>query len=242
MPPRVRDEHACAERPALMPRLVPDVVATAETREDLVDGGLFAAEERALGVVAPGRRREFVTGRACARRALARLAVAPTPIAIGERREPRWPHGLVGSITHCEGYRACAIARATDVAALGIDAEPNAPLPARLLQRVASERELAGVRGCGPRSERVCSDRLLFSAKEAVYKAWFSLTRRWLGFRDVELSLDLQRASLRAHLLVAPPTVDGAELATLEGRWCVEDGILCVAVVLPRARDTARGR
>jgi 4'-phosphopantetheinyl transferase EntD len=225
-----------------MTRLVPDVVATAETREDLVDDGLFPAEERALGAVAPRRRREFVAGRACARRALARLAVAPTAIAVGERREPRWPRGLVGSITHCDGYRACAVARATDVAALGIDAEPNAPLPARVLERVASERELAHTRGVRPGSEPACLDRLLFSAKEAVYKAWFPLTGRWLGFRDVELSLDVQRTSLRARLLVAPPLVDGAKLAALEGRWCVEGGILCVAVVLVRSPGAAPAR
>jgi 4'-phosphopantetheinyl transferase EntD len=74
--------------------------------------------------------------------------------------------------------------------------------------------------------------RLLFSAKEAVYKTWFPLTGRWLGFEQVEVSLDVEHVTFRAKLLVPGPLVDGEPLTEFAGRWTVEDGVICTAVVV----------
>ena len=140
----------------------------------------------------------------------------------------------MGSITHCTGYCAAVAARAGEVAALGIDAEPDAPLPPRVLAHVASERELAAIDHDLVAREGVPLGKLLFSAKEAVYKAWFSLTGRPLGFRDVQLAIDLASGRLDAQLIAAPALLEGAEISTLNGRWCVRGGIVCVAVALAR--------
>src|SRR4051812_38545928 len=212
----------------MLERLVPAVVATAETREDVVDIELFPEEQRSLGRAVEKRRREFLAGRACAREALGRLGVPPTAIPNGEHGEPLWPTGIVGSITHCAGYRACAAATIDQVLAIGIDAEPNLPLPDRLLEDVAfgEERALAAA------SDGVCMDRVLFSAKEAVYKAWFPLAGRSLKFEDVVLSVDRLRATFRARLLVPGPEVDGVRLSELSGSVGVGDGIICTAVVV----------
>jgi len=217
----------------LIERLLPDVVACAETREDVVDVELFAEEEASVGRAVDKRRREFIAGRACARLALGRLGIAPVAIPNGPRGEPRWPPGVVGSITHCAGYRACAVARSADVAAVGIDAEPNAPLPAGVLEEVASgpEREFIASARAGDRELDL--GRLVFSAKESVYKAWFPLTQRWLGFMDAELSLDLAAATFRARLLVPGPRVRGEAVTEFHGRWAVEARIVCTAVVVP---------
>src|SRR6516225_8640665 len=94
--------------------------------------GLFPAEEPAVRTAGPRRRAEFTAGRRCAREALARLGLPAAPVLAGRAGEPRWPAGVTGSITHCAGYRACAVARTADVTALGIDAEPDARLPAGL--------------------------------------------------------------------------------------------------------------
>jgi 4'-phosphopantetheinyl transferase EntD len=211
----------------MLERLVPSVVAIAETRVD-IDFALSVEEARALDGVVEKRRREFVTGRACARQALSALGVPAEGIPRGQRGEPLWPPGVVGSITHCDGYRGCAVARRDDIIAVGIDAEVNAPLPAGVFDHVAigSERELSGTDGS------VHLDRLLFSAKESVYKAWFPLTRRWLGFKDAELALDVSAQTFRARLLVPGPRVLGTELTELSGRWLVEGGLVCTAVVL----------
>jgi 4'-phosphopantetheinyl transferase EntD len=211
-------------------RLLPSAVASAETREELLEVELFPEEERALGEALAKRRREFVTGRACARQALIKLGVAPTPIASGERGEPLWPAGVVGSITHCRGYSACAVAHKADLRAVGIDAEPNRPLPTGVLARVAfgPERELLASDD-GPHE-----DRLLFSAKEAVYKAWFPLTGRWLSFEQVQVSLERDAEEFAAALLVQSPSIDGMPLTELRGRWSVLDGVILTAVVVPR--------
>jgi 4'-phosphopantetheinyl transferase EntD len=177
------------------------------------------------------RRREFTTSRACARLALQQLDVSAGAIPAGERGEPIWPSGVVGSITHCHGYRACAVARDQSFFSVGIDAEIHAPLSAGVLEQVAFGREI------GMASDRrgdVCLDRLLFSAKEAVYKAWFPLAHRWLGFEDVELTIDRANATFAARLLVPGPLVGGSRLTEFRGRWCVDDGIVATAVTVPR--------
>src|SRR5579859_3618236 len=166
----------------MIERLLPSIVATFETREDILDIELFPEEKRSMGRAVDKRRREFVTGRACARRALAQLGVGPVAVPSGARGEPLWPAGVVGSITHCQGYRACAVARMEEVASLGIDAEVNAPLPEGVLEQVTfgPERQLASQTGkLASQTGGVFMDRLLFTAKEAVYKAWYPLARRW---------------------------------------------------------------
>lgn len=90
-------------------------------------------------------------------------------------------------MTHCAGYRAAAAARARDVVTIGIDAEPHAVLPDGVLDVVALPEERAWIYELARSAEEVHRDRLLFSAKESVYKAWFPLTGRWLGFEDAEL-------------------------------------------------------
>jgi 4'-phosphopantetheinyl transferase EntD len=209
-------------------RLVPNSVATAATRSDVVGVELFPEEARLVAGAVQRRRREFVTGRACARDALAKLGITSVAIPSGERGEPLWPLGVVGSITHCSGYRACAVARTSRVTSIGIDAEENAPLPDRILERIAfgSEREFPAYDG--PAS----LDRLLFCAKEAVYKAWFPIARRWLGFEDVEVSIDVEQQAFTSRLLVPAPALGGIALRELRGRWCAEDGILCAAVII----------
>lgn len=203
--------------------LVPATVVSVATGAELLETKLFAEELRALGPAVDRRRREFMTGRACAHRALQRLGLAPTPIGSGARGEPLWPAGVVGSITHCAGLRACAVARARDVRAVGIDAEVHAPLPAGILEAVASADER---RALAEHEPGVCWDRVLFSAKEAVFKAWYPLTGRALGFEDADLRIDPRSGTFRAGL-----PADDAAPATLRGRWRVSDGLVATAVV-----------
>jgi 4'-phosphopantetheinyl transferase EntD len=219
----------------LLAGLLPNVVACAETTEDRLDIELFRSERMSLGRAVEKRRRDFITGRACARLALERLGVPVVAISSGEHGEPLWPAGVVGSITHCAGYRACAAARAEVITSLGIDAEPNVPLPEGVLEQVAFGRERERVAQRSPvqhSADQVDLPRLLFSAKEAVYKAWFPLAHRWLGFEDVDLSIDLSGARFRAKLLVPGPVVDGGRLTEFAGRWAVEDGIIVTAIVV----------
>ncbi|GAB2587952.1 4'-phosphopantetheinyl transferase superfamily protein [Streptomyces capparidis] len=222
----------------LMPRRARAVVA--EAFGDAPRARLHPAEEAAVAGAAPSRRREFAQARGCARRALAALGAPPEPVARGEHGAPRWPPGVVGSLTHCPGYRACAVARSADVAALGIDAEPALPLPRRVLGAIASDAERAQLADLARERPGPAWDRLLFCAKEAVFKAWFPLTGRWLGFRDAHVEFTAApggppagsvTGDFAARLLVPAPAVPGGALTDFHGRWRVGSGLAVTAVV-----------
>jgi 4'-phosphopantetheinyl transferase EntD len=166
--------------------LVPGWIGTAEWFGADPPAVLPPAEAAAVAGAAPGRRAEFATGRACARRALARFGVPPVPIPRDPERGPRWPAGFAGSITHCHGYRAAVAARHRDLRSVGIDAEPDLPLPDRVRPRVLLPEELDW---CRRQPGGLRYDRVVFSIKESVFKAWHPVTHRWLGFRDARVTL-----------------------------------------------------
>jgi 4'-phosphopantetheinyl transferase EntD len=213
--------------------LLPTAVVVEELFEDPPAPPLFPAEEAVIAQAVERRRREFATVRLCARRALARLGHAPVAVLPGSRGEPQWPPGIVGSMTHCIDYRACALARRHALWTVGIDAEPHDALPYGVLDAIARPEEQRDVARCLADRPEVRWDRLLFSAKEATYKAWFPLARRWLGFEDARISID-PAGAFRVELLVAGPVIDGAELSHLSGRWTIEAGLALTAVAHPR--------
>ena len=216
--------------------ILPPQAVVVDTCEDRLDIELFPQERAALGEAVEKRRREFLTARACAREALARLGLPPAPIATGERGQPLWPAGVVGSITHCDGYRGCALARAGELAGLGIDAEPHAPLPTGVLDQVAGAQELALLAGLARAHPAVHWDRLLFCAKEAVYKVWFPIADCWLGFEDAALAIDPVAHTFQARLLKSWPAAGERFPSTLEGRWLVREGLVFTAIALPHIR------
>jgi 4'-phosphopantetheinyl transferase EntD len=186
-----------------------------------------------IATAAASRRREFATGRLCAREALATLGLPWGPIGRNEGRAPRWPPGIVGSITHCAGYCAAAAARSSELVTIGIDAEPDLSLPEEVRDRIAQPDEwahlaaLARTEPAGP-----AWDRLLFCAKEAVYKAWFPLMAQWLGFDQVTVHIKPESEAFDVRLLVPGPTVNGQQISTFTGRWLALDGLIVCAVAV----------
>jgi 4'-phosphopantetheinyl transferase EntD len=213
--------------------ILPSAVAVVESFGDL-DEPLFAEEREAIAGAVDARQREYATTRACARRALAMLGLPASPIGSGAAREPIWPGGIIGSLTHCDGYRAAAVAYESDFVTLGIDAEPADPLPEGVGTLVASKTEAARARDLA-RVRALPWDRLLFSAKEAVYKAWFPLAKRWLDWSDADVIFGVEDNSFTAHLLVEGPLVDGSPLARFDGRWTLQGRHLATAVAIPRS-------
>lgn len=219
--------------------LLPDGVACVEFFCDPPGIRLFASEEAALAAAVDKRRREYATVRHCARLALADLGLPPVPILNGPDREPLWPPGIVGSMTHCDGYRAAALALAGTLASIGIDAEPHAPLPPGVLHLVARPDEVAHLARLAAEVPEVHWDRLLFSAKESIYKAWFPLARRWLGFDDATLNFDPASRVFTAVLHRAGPRVCGRALTTMAGRWLVHNGLILTAVTVAQPSGEA---
>jgi 4'-phosphopantetheinyl transferase EntD len=203
--------------------ILPAVAVAAESFGPPGERELFPAEEAVIATADPVRRREFAAGRAVARAALAGLHVPAGPVLPGRAGEPRWPDGVVGSITHCAGYRACAVTMAGELAAIGIDAEPCLALADGLLEEIAGTAEQARLAELNAASPGVPWDRVMFCAKEAVYKAWYQRTGQRPGLR-----------SMTVHV-VAPGTFAAAvPPARLTGRWLASSGLIVTAVSVPR--------
>ncbi|MFF9064169.1 4'-phosphopantetheinyl transferase [Streptomyces sp. NPDC014891] len=188
---------------------------------------LFPAEAEYIAGAAPLRRREFQDVRWCARRALASMGAPLGPLiptATGAEflvQYPTWPSGYTGCLTHCDGYRAAAVAATADVLALGIDAEPHDRLPTPALRRIAGAEEsdhLAVLRSEHP---EVAWDRVMFSAKESVYKAWFPVTRRWFDIRDCAIAIDPAAGTFTASVPPDSPEGTAAGVPRVLGRWAV---------------------
>ncbi|MER5932818.1 4'-phosphopantetheinyl transferase superfamily protein [Streptomyces sp. NPDC002054] len=224
--------------------LLPEAVCASEAFGP--DGSaVLYPEEAALVAAAPEERREeFTTVRGCARRALAALGLPPAPVLPGKRNVPQWPVGVVGSMTHCAGYRAAVLARDTDLAAVGIDAEPDRPLPPGVLESIALPQELAWARTPVAGAARLCRDRLLFSAKEAVYKTWYPLVGTELDFDDAALSFRAdedgpggsRRGTFRARILRPGAGPDGRPVTAFTGRWLADRGLVVTAITVPAHR------
>jgi enterobactin synthetase component D / holo-[acyl-carrier protein] synthase len=214
-------------------RILPSRVTAAESFGDDAAAELLPQERAFVARATESRRREFATARACARTALAQLGRLPDPVLPGPGGAPQWPDGVTGSITHCAGYRAAAVGLTRDIASLGVDAEPNEILPDHgMLELIALDQErvrLGELAECMP---GICWDRLLFCAKESVYKAWFPLARCWLGFESADIVIDARGGTFTSRLLVPGPLVNGVRLTQMSGRWLADKGLLVTAVVV----------
>ena len=122
----------------MIEELLPDPVVTVEAHGNDEHAGavLYPEEEAVVAKAVDKRRREFAVVRSCARRAMEKLGVPPQPVLPGERGAPGWPAGLVGSMTHCDGYGAAALY--------------IAPLARHLIDNGSHSLVLAGTTGESP--------------------------------------------------------------------------------------------
>jgi 4'-phosphopantetheinyl transferase EntD len=186
----------------------------------------FPDEEAAVAGAVATRRAEFAAGRTHARRALAALGAALAPIPAGADRAPQWPPGFAGSIAHTRSLAAAVVAPTAAFAALGLDIEElRAEMDeiAPMVLAPAERRWLDGLAG----AERRRLATLVFSIKEAVFKAQWPLTHRFLEFADVEVTL---APDLLSFVVRVRPGAEGAEPQSHRGR-CAAPGRFALAIV-----------
>lgn len=190
----------------------------------------LATEERAFIETAVAKRQhEFATGRLLARRLLARLGHPDFPLLRAEDRIPVWPAGVVGSISHASHVCLAAVAEASVCGGIGIDLEPDEAVDADIERVICRDGEHAWVAAAGE-GERGRRRRIVFSVKEAVYKAFYPRTRTFWSFQDVSVEIDLSGGSWRAHL------PESAGVAEAEGRVALREGWIVSAIALPPMR------
>ena len=186
------------------------------------------AEQEAIAGAAQTRIEQFTAGRVCSRIALGRLGVATTtPVLRGEDRAPIWPPGFVGSISHTDTWCAAAVARVEDVRSIGIDLEPATPLKESLWRRVCTPKERDWLHAL---SAPGLTGKVIFSAKESVYKCQYPITSKFLGFQAVQLELGDE--SFRAVFEQEAGEFKPGDVMT--GRYLVEDGLVATSCELPR--------
>jgi 4'-phosphopantetheinyl transferase EntD len=153
----------------------------------LVDGEACAFKQSASRV-----RRQSGAARIVARELLLAAGFGARPIPRTSSGPPDWPSGIVGSLAHDDEIAVAAIARADRYAGIGIDVEPALPLPLELVERVATLAERRRY------AARVLESRILFAAKEAIYKAQYPRDGAFLDFQDIEVDLELNRGVTRS--------------------------------------------
>lgn len=161
-------------------------------------------------------RRASGAARIVARSLLAQLGHPGCPVPRTPAGPPAWPAGVIGSLAHDSAVAVAAVARQGAVGALGIDVEPAEALPPELLDMVTTPQERGSV------AADPYQGRLLFVAKEAVYKAVYPLDRTFLEHHEVEVSLADRTARLRNSRVV-------------ELRFCVSTHLVALAFIRARA-------
>ncbi len=210
----------------LFSRLLSDDIETEEVDPHSVGGGLLTAEREAVEGAASSRIEQYTAGRVCSRLALSRFGVAATtPIVRGEDRAPIWPEGFVGSITHTDTWCAAAVGRKESLRSVGIDLEPAIPLKEALWRRVCTTGERERLRAL-PNSGLM--GKILFSAKESVYKCQYPLTSQFLGFHAVEV--EVGDGEFRAVFRQAAGEFEPGD--EMNGKYLVEGGLVASACEL----------
>ena len=185
---------------------------------------LFPEEAAYAASVVQTRALQFATGRHVARAALRRIGVAACEIPRNGRL-PVWPPSAVGSIAHTESLAAAIVGPATGHDGLGIDIEGRTAVSPEVAERVLSPAERAWLPAPEWRT-------MVFSGKEAIYKAVYPLTGEFLGFRDVELDIDAGAGEFRARCRrsLRSAVVVGAG----RGYWAIYRGHWLVVFFIPR--------
>lgn len=198
----------------------------------MYDAPLFPEEAASIAHAVAPRRREFAAGRACARAALSRLGAPHTTIPTGPRREPIWPAGFVGSISHCPGL-CCAVAAHSRVASsIGIDVDVAEPLPANLTHLICTERDIVNIQSQTVPTAAL-KTKLLFCAKEAFYKCYYPIMGKFLDFGDVNIEVRPETesegafiASMSSEKSLGLAVVPPSQIYEFFGRWHIIEGIV----------------
>ncbi|WP_052389928.1 4'-phosphopantetheinyl transferase family protein [Belnapia moabensis] len=213
-------------------RLFPADVSVCIASPDMYRARLFPAEAALLARAVERRRAEFTAGRAAARAALARFGLPACPIPRGPGREPVWPRGFSGSITHCDGFCCAVVTRVSELPSLGIDVEAGGPLEDSVARLICRPEEFAHFAGL-PDLPGASWARLAFSAKEAFHKCCYPLTGQMLDFLDVRVRFaasDGTATGTFTMAVVAPGRGRALPPHSTMGAWAVDDARVYAAV------------
>jgi len=199
--------------------IIPDFVECEIIHQNIVNPEVHPIEKTLIQNASESRKIEFLNGRQCAHYALTKLGQNSTEaILIGKNREPIWPDNIVGSITHCDGYCAVAVAFSSNINCLGIDAELNTKFSDKLLSTTQTDNEITTNKELENRSSDICINKLVFSAKESFFKLIFPYIKCYLNFKDVEISVNMKLKTFSV-LILNVDMVNKIKFSLLHGKF-----------------------
>ena len=183
-------------------RLFPDYVRLVLTREPLGMESLFPEEKKLMKNASAGRRADFATGRWCARKALSYFNVESRPILNDEARQPLWPSGFVGSISHCPDLYGAVVAKREDCRSLGFDIESvGRKVEEDYIAKIICHPEEYEDIMCLSGKELSLRSRTIFSTKECIFKCLFPIVRTFIGFKSVTVEINEEKGKFNAQLM-----------------------------------------
>lgn len=214
--------------------LFPDNVITELAAPWMWRSVLLPEEEAIVADAVDKRRREFTAGRTCAREILGRMGMG-CDLAIGKDGygAPLWPEGVVGSISHTEAVCIVSLSlRRPEMSSLGVDVEKDAGLDPDLLALVCDDRETETC-FADPAENPYRLAKVIFSAKESVYKCLYPILRTMLEFHDVHIRLDIRRQVFEA--MARSSSRPRFQVGTCEGKFLYAGGYIYTSCILAQS-------
>jgi 4'-phosphopantetheinyl transferase EntD len=220
---------------ASLSTLLPADIAVVQKWKSAPLDSLSVEEQAMVSVACTKRKLEFATGRWCAREALKAKGIEGFSLLSDARRAPVWPSGIVGSITHTDGFCAAAIGLRDAYAGIGIDAELDGQVGEDLWSNLFTAQEIGWLERL-PEPRRASMATVIFSAKESFYKAQYAFTNMWLDFTSATVVIENGRWNL--HLV---PPVQALERLRqpISGGYVISSRCVMTAIAIHTSEQTA---
>jgi len=190
-------------------------------------------EETLIARAVDKRKREFRAGRHATRALFQSLSIDHAHLLKGKQREPAWPAGWVGSISHTDGFCAAVLASTDIAASIGLDVELATPLNSELRELICRPEELVQVNALRlQHGAGLPFEKLIFSAKESIHKVYFPLNFHTLDFLDARIEINWKEGSF-SGMILNPEPAPRIPITHLQGRFMLKDRWIFTAIVLP---------
>jgi len=181
----MRAVNSSSSDPMDITSLFPPQIHAVSATPDMWETPVFPEEEVFISQAMLKRQREFRAGRHCARAAMQQLGLPAQPILRDSNRAPLWPQGHLGSISHCRDFCIAACCTNNYIKGLGVDVEPIDGLKPGVEGRIHTQAESEFMH-----QHPGLPERLIFSAKESLYKSYYPLLKAFFGFQTVEIQVN----------------------------------------------------
>ena len=190
---------------------------------------------QSLENVAQTRKHNFVAGRYCAIQAAKKLGLSLPAFGNAETREPLWPKGFTGSISHSKSLAISCVSDSSQYQSMGIDAEEiiRSTMAEKISGTVATQEELDYLNSF----KLDFGFTLLFSAKEALFKALFPLGRKYIDFKEaILIDIDQQKKTFQLRLASKDPAYQ-AYLGIYQGQYSIVDNNLVSLILIGKGHN-----